>query len=167
MRILQCRYGVAKETSAGVAEILSEEAPKREKQSSEQACSTSGHRAFWTGSSTLPRLHQKHESAASGSLLARGGSLIRVTLLPSRVVATSKSGRKAGLGRMATMAFSSTVSTYIASSIDNRIFRRSVRLASSHKVGRFSSRFPASLAASTPGTTRLANLSSRDRFSRR
>ena len=49
-------------------------------------------------SSTLPRLHQKHESAASGSLLARGGSFIKTTSLSSRVVATSKSGWNAGLG---------------------------------------------------------------------
>ena len=65
----------------------------------------------WTGRRGLPRLHQKHKSAASGSLEALGGSLIKTTLLPLRVVAISKRGRNAGLGRMATMAFASTVST--------------------------------------------------------
>ena len=33
------------------------EASSGEKQIAEQACSTSAHGAFWTGSSTLPRLH--------------------------------------------------------------------------------------------------------------
>ena len=38
-------------------------------------------------------------------------SLMSTTPLPSRVVATSNMGRKAGLGLMATIAFSSTVCT--------------------------------------------------------
>ena len=42
-------------------EILSAEAPEREKQSAEQACSISSHGLYWTGSSTLPRLHQGYE----------------------------------------------------------------------------------------------------------
>ena len=43
------------------------------------------------------------------------------------------------------MTFSSTVSTYTASNIDFRSFRRSVRLASHQRFGRFSSSFSASL----------------------
>ncbi len=103
--------GFSLRSSAGLTEIPSVEAPCSEKQTAEQACSTSACGAFWTGSSTLPRLHQKHKSAAPGSLEASGGSFIKITLLPLRVVTISKRGWNAGLGRIATMDLSWTVST--------------------------------------------------------
>ena len=62
---------------------------------------------------TLPRLHQEHKLAVSGSLVARGGSFFRTTLEPSLVVGSSIIGQKAGLSRMATMAFSSTACTWV------------------------------------------------------
>ena len=44
------------------------EASSGEKQTAEQACSTSAHGAFWTGSSTLPRLHHSALNVPSNRL---------------------------------------------------------------------------------------------------
>ena len=66
--------------------------------------------ACWTGSSTLPRLHHEHGVARPSASAGWGSCCIRTTAEPSRVVATWKTGRKAGLGLMATIRFSSTAS---------------------------------------------------------
>ena len=54
-----------------------------------------------------PRIHQEHSDSASGPSGSGGVSFMSTMPLPPRVVATSKIGRKAGLGQMATTDFSS------------------------------------------------------------
>ena len=60
---------------------------------------------------TLPRLHQEHSDSASGASGSGGVSFIGTMPPLARVVATSKIGREAGIGGMATTDFSPTVST--------------------------------------------------------
>ena len=67
-------------------------------------------RVFWTGSSTLPRLHQKHipfsvASSPTDGAFSLSSSLISVIPLRALVSAISKMGLKAGLGLMATMLY--------------------------------------------------------------
>ena len=106
----------------------------------------------WTGSSTLPRLHQEHRSTFGSR---SGGCFISNTPDPSLVVATSNTGLKGAFGWIATMHFASFVSTYTASSIWSKSALRSSKLAPVHSSGSLISSSPASLAESGSGRTGL------------
>ena len=103
----------------------------------------------WTGSSTLPRLHQKHKSASTpGSPAGSFSFWRRNTPEPSRAVATSKTGLNGAFGLMASTDFVSLRSRNSVKPVGHRIMT-SIEGRGCTGRARFPSKRLASLAEST------------------